>query len=679
MMRSFFSGVSGLRNHQTRMDVIGNNISNINTIGFKKGRVNFKESLALTIKGATRSSSGQNGSNPIQVGLGLGISSIDTFFSQGNLETTGRITDLAIEGEGFFVLRNGEKNHFSRAGAFSFDSDGRIVDTASSWVVQGILANPRGEIESSNSISDIILPFGLKSAARPTSKVTFSGNLDASAKPLGTVLKSGPLLGREQFGNDTDISKLYGRGQANSFITGLIPGTTTMTVQDGSITKTYTYVTSDTSATNSQFNSLDDLINEINSDFTTFSASFNNTTGAIEMVDLTGSSHILDFESNNPILRNTFEAASGLVNSATGKITATDEFSHLADENELLINIRNSTGENLNVVGGDNIIIGADVGTGAPSDSYAVDGATSTLGHFLNKVQETLNVQDLEGIKMGDNGTINIFGDAGEASAISAVSLRIGGNTAFNTAMSFTTIQDAKDVVHSSTVTSFDALGKEHTLTIDFTKSDVSNQWTWNIVAAGDEIISSGGSGNITFNSDGSLNSFIIDGGLSNVSIDPNNGAELMTINLNTGTVGLLDGITQFASASTAVASDQDGYGSGELDDFSISSKGRITGIFSNGISRDLAQMVLATFNNPGGLVKAGNNSYQLGNSGDPIFSTAGDSLQSNIISGSLEMSNVDLAQEFTNMIVAQRGFQANSRIITTSDEMLTELVNLKR
>jgi flagellar hook protein FlgE len=128
------------------------------------------------------------------------------------------------------------------------------------------------------------------------------------------------------------------------------------------------------------------------------------------------------------------------------------------------------------------------------------------------------------------------------------------------------------------------------------------------------------------------------------------------------------------------VMRDQDGFTNGTLQSFSIDATGTIVGSFTNGTTQALGQVLLADFNNPGGLVRANDNMYSVSpNSGSPVLGVAGEGSTSSIASGSLEMSNVDLAQEFTNMIVAQRGFQANSRVITTSDQMLEELVGLKR
>lgn len=153
-----------------------------------------------------------------------------------------------------------------------------------------------------------------------------------------------------------------------------------------------------------------------------------------------------------------------------------------------------------------------------------------------------------------------------------------------------------------------------------------------------------------------------------------------MSLAIDFGTVGDVSGLSQFAAPSTAVIKEQDGYTMGDLERFSIDQNGLVTGAFTNGVTLTLAQMTLADFNNPAGLIRTGDNMYGVSaNSGGPVLGFADEGSQSKITSGALEMSNVDLAQEFTSMITAQRGFQSNARVITTSDEMLQEIVTLKR
>jgi flagellar hook protein FlgE len=192
MLRSLSSAVSGLKNQQTRMDVIGNNVSNVNTVAFKAGRVTFKEGFAQLVESASRPVDGVGGTNPMEVGLGSQIGSIDTMFTQGNLETTGNNTDLAIQGSSFFVLKKGSENFYTRAGNFQVDAQGTLVSGTDGYAVQGRMAT-NGKLD--DAVTDLKIPVLQTSPAQATSKVTLSGNLDASAKPFdqGSAATLDPL------------------------------------------------------------------------------------------------------------------------------------------------------------------------------------------------------------------------------------------------------------------------------------------------------------------------------------------------------------------------------------------------------------------------------------------------------------------------------------------------------
>ena len=180
-MRSLYAGVSGLQNHQVRMDVIGNNISNVNTTGFKRGRVNFQDMLSQTTAGAARPNEDVGGVNPKQVGLGMTIASIDTIHTQGSMQTTGVMSDLAVQGEGFFILSSGDKSFYTRAGAFGLDENGTLVNPANGLKVQGWEAQTvEGQtfINSASDVGDLVIPVGSKDPAFATSEVDLACNLD---------------------------------------------------------------------------------------------------------------------------------------------------------------------------------------------------------------------------------------------------------------------------------------------------------------------------------------------------------------------------------------------------------------------------------------------------------------------------------------------------------------------
>jgi len=182
----------------------------------------------------------------------------------------------------------------------------------------------------------------------------------------------------------------------------------------------------------------------------------------------------------------------------------------------------------------------------------------------------------------------------------------------------------------------------------------------------------------VTFNANGSLASFTYPGGAAGLTLTPAGGAAF-TVAVGSGTINGIDGLAGFANPSNAVISSQNGYQAGDLINIGVDNKGVITGTFSNGATRNLAQIALATFNNPSGLIRSGDSMYEDSpNSGEGVIGFAGGTSRSSLTPGALESSNVDISQEFTNMIIAQRGFQANARVITTADEMLNDLVNLR-
>ena len=183
MIQAMYNGVSGLRAHKTQMDVISNNIANVNTVGFKSSRVNFQEMFSQTIRGASApKDDGLGGTNPAQIGLGASIGSIDVSQSQGSLQPTGKNTDMAIEGNGFFILGDGQAKFYSRDGSFTLDSAGNLVSAGTGLQVLGWMADASGAVYSTAPVtpsSAIRLPIGQMSIAKQTSQLTLGGNLDS--------------------------------------------------------------------------------------------------------------------------------------------------------------------------------------------------------------------------------------------------------------------------------------------------------------------------------------------------------------------------------------------------------------------------------------------------------------------------------------------------------------------
>jgi flagellar hook protein FlgE len=509
MLRSLFAGVSGLRNHQVRMDVIGNNIANVNTVAFKSGRVTFKEGFAQLLQGASRPPGDQGGTNPIQVGLGMQIGSIDQLFTQGNIETTGQNTDLAIQGDSFFVVRKGNQSYYTRSGNFQLDAAGNMVSPTNGFVVQGrMYAN--GVLQ--DGIQDIKLPFGQKVAAKVTSEMNLGGNLSAAAGIFDTTDPDGAGPLTSGFNADTRAaSKNAGTWTESS-----------ISVFDSQGTKHDVKIQFYKTAANTWNWQIDPTTSTVNTSQTVAS-------GAVTLP------------------RATDQSAIARVVTASGSVV----------------------------------------------DSKYISGPDAS---------GKLTLDPLSGVADGDTVSVDYFIPTGTSGS--------GIN---------------------SGVLTFDSQGN-----LDPTASDAIR---------------------IQF---GVL------------------GADDMDVQVNVGQG--TSGLTQYATSSTAVLRDQDGYTAGTLQNFSIDRYGLITGYFTNGTTNPLGKIVLGDFNNPAGLLRIGDNMYQeSANSGAGVLGFALEGSQSQLTSGALEMSNVDLAQEFTNMIVAQRGFQANGKVVSTSDEMLQDLMQIKR
>ncbi len=181
MLRSMYSAISGLRGHQIMMDVIGNNIANVNTVGFKSGRVNFQDIMSQTVHGANAPQGDLGSINPAQIGLGITVAGIGVLQTQGNFQATGKTTDMAIQGDGFFVESDGTSQYYTRDGAFDIALDGSLGNPESGMKVQGWQADAAGKIDITQPVTNITIPIGQRTTAMATSKMTIGGNLDAGA------------------------------------------------------------------------------------------------------------------------------------------------------------------------------------------------------------------------------------------------------------------------------------------------------------------------------------------------------------------------------------------------------------------------------------------------------------------------------------------------------------------
>jgi flagellar hook protein FlgE len=227
MLRSLFSGISGLRAHQQMMDVTGNNISNINTAGFKSSQATFADTLSQTVRGAGAPQAGNGGINPAQVGLGVRLAGIETNFAQGAAQVTGRNTDLMIQGDGFFVVRDGGEQLYTRAGSFSFDTDGRLVGSGGK-VVQGWTAVD-GVTDPAAAPGDIRLPIGVLLPPTATTAAVVGGNLPGDTTSTTPIVRS--ITAYDASGNESTLSASFSKVTQDDWTVIVSDGTASTTPQ----------------------------------------------------------------------------------------------------------------------------------------------------------------------------------------------------------------------------------------------------------------------------------------------------------------------------------------------------------------------------------------------------------------------------------------------------------------
>lgn len=577
MMRSLYSGVSGLKNHQTRMDVIGNNIANINTIGFKGSRVTFQDMLSQTLSGAASPQGNLGGTNPKQIGLGMNVASIDTNFQDGNVQSTGINTDLCLSGNGFFVVSNGANNYYTRNGAFGFDQQGNYGLPDSGYKVMGWMADANGVINTNGPMQNIVIPTGQSMPAKVTTKGTAAGNLNAQMENVNSVT-----------------------GQSYTFDTAPVKNTHFVKNADG----TYTLVdvvTGPTAATPGNYGTPGTY---------TGSGWKKNTGATAETDDLT----------------------------APAGIQVGDVFVSGGVLYEYLGNAGSTTGK----VKGKPLVRETTADVTVPK-VYVVRPAP---GDYVNNYDGSYTrVTSMDPNKRTYDGTVY------------------------------------KPRESTVSMTAYDSLGVEHViygkLIQQFDGTNLLNEWRFvpePVDSTGSAVTLPPGANNIIkFTASGAYDS------ASNVPF---------SLEINTATVASatpltvqmdFSNLTQYSN-DTVVTIDHDGYGAGVLQDRTADGSGTITGGYSNGERRAMAQVAIATFNNPGGLLKEGSSLYSASNnSGEVRISTANNGGAGALTAAAIEMSNVDLSEQFSDMIVTQRGFQSNSKIITVSDEMIETMVNMKR
>ena len=711
MLKSLFSGVSGLQSHQVAMDVESNNIANVNTTGFKYSRANFSDLLAQTKAIATAPQGELGGKNPVQVGLGTTVSSMTRIFSQGSVQNSDKNTDVAIQGDGFYIVSpdGGNTYKYTRAGDFKFDAGGNFVDN-NGFIVQGWLRDDEtGKVDSTAPITNINIPPGLTTPAQASAEVVLKANLNSGpvvenylpayevptgAPPLAptphALDKNGNPIASGDMGvmfNETGeaFSLQDGQGVWVAFQTSTHLGTAApaagaaelnlvFTLDDGS-TKTVT--TTGGIATNTSAQNAARYVSAINAQTATtgVTATYNTATGFIELQNANSSSSA----SHN--IRVAADANAGIV--ATVGTQGLDQTAYRYTYD--------STGSSA--------IVGVDKTFTTIADlRYAMEEQAKDWDGNATQGNATIIVNEQGKFEIENPGGAGVEDVDFSIQITALVATGITENPRFTTNMSALNAvlpvgtggkafsQSFNAATHSSSIDVFDSLGSKHTLRMEFRKVsvDASTGATWDMVlsvpapATIDTIAPTDEkTGSVRFNNDGSLATF----NPPNISFTGNNGsAPDQQINLDFGTANAFNGMTSFDSKSSTSGISQDGFTGGDLVGIRIDQSGTLVGSFSNGRSFGLAQIGMAKFTNNEGLSTEGGNIFvQSANSGDPIIGTAATAGRGFIQAAALEASNVDLSRSLTQLIIIQRGFQANGKTITTSDQLLETLIGLKR
>lgn len=568
MMRSLYSGVAGLKTHQTRMDVIGNNIANVNTTAYKSSSMTFSELMSQTTQKASgaNATTGVGGTNAKQIGLGVKAGAINTAITtQGSAQSTGNPFDIMITGDNFFVVSNGSENFFTRDGSFYVDGAGNLAMTSTGYNVMGW-----GVDETTGNIKqDTVTALRIMSAANmtyppeATTKANISGILDE---------------------NDKDVTSANGKTVNLNFFDA----------RGYSYTAKFTFKQSGGDKTNEYSMELNKILDSTGAEIDISKLKFGNRSQQKMETKVTLNTDAYKWD---------------------GKVLKTKD---VTTEVANLADIFNQDGS----------LITPQDDAAAQKQQKALDAIAKAYGYegstdeFLNlyitstaNKDKQLTIQDLLGNMMAGKTTDVLPADG---SAITMEGRYFEGTTV------------------------------------------VFNKDTGKLESVG------GSTTNLNVNAAFSA----LGGNFSDVTIDLSECTNYD--NKGTSTIG-------------ATSGDLDGLGTGrrlgDMIGVSIQKDGMIYASYDNGMTKLLGQIATAAFANASGLEKEGDNLYSATlNSGEfdgiGVDITAGGGYMS---TGQLEMSNVDLSSEFTEMITTQRGFQANSRIITVSDTLLEELTNLKR
>lgn len=694
MMRSLFSGVSGLKTHQTRMDVIGNNIANVNTTAYKSQNMVFSDLLYQQTQAASgaNAATGRGGINPRQIGLGSKTAAINTAITrQGSAQSTNNPWDVMISGESFFIVNSGSQNFFTRDGSFTIDGAGNLVMASTGYRVMGWQVDPdTGEIQS-GVVSALQVMNRDNLVANP--EYTTNGYASGIVDKLDTQVhsKTGKVMTLNFFDaegyNYTALFSIHAMSKDGEYYVQLDD----ITNSDGVSLKDY-YNVSDISqiATFGAGGTIDPETKV-----------YTTAKGVTYKLDGTNQTFLVDYSfdealtgfSTNPLMAiggNTVKVKENSIQDGKpmpAKVTMTGSVKLTKDvlQNDYKLTYDEKDKAYYYLKDGDT--------TPTKLVSEPVAGTDMTdwqtvLGKLGGKVTISKDANNVPQLKVNEDGSVELTFEAEfDQDPNMAGAIYNGATGLFAKTLNYTTADDAgkQEIMEKAYGIHNDDM---ITYTVNYITPDGHASITKNEKYNGNMLVFNTNNGSFSYigsqNQDAAELTFSVSatdmaGDTHNLEHFHNISIDFASLtNVNNGkvsTAGLDNGDGSSNNLGT-------GRKRGELIGVEIGQDGKIRATYDNGLSKLLGQIAVTKFANASGLAKVGNNLYNTTmNSGE--FDGVGMDITSDgegsMESGVLEMSNVDLAGEFTEMITTQRGFQANSRIITTSDSMLEELVNLKR
>ncbi len=667
MVRSMYSGVSGMRTHQTRMDTIGNNIANVNTYGFKSARTTFRDIYYQNVKSASAPTAGQGGSNPSQVGYGSQVGSVDLMMGRSTFSMTDQTMDVAIDGDGFLQVMDAAGNiYYTRAGILNFDSVGNLVDMQGNYVL-GVNGDPTGRAPGSERIT-VALPNVNPTPASMTE--TLNGI------PYSITATNNSKEGNVNFNFSSDTT-----------LTDGVPAAAT-------ISSTGIVITFNA---NEQFRSMADVNNAINNAIIAANGGKEHPAGRFTMA-VTDPAKDPFAAANLPPegFLTGAQLASTDYNVQYGKVGFTSTGSYFGG-----ITPSGKVGSTFSGNGalgdyqatytaGTPAVWNVSMTVGGVTYSGSIDSNKTTSGKFnLYRVPNTddndfieMNRPSFEGITNAWKSDAQLKGDKAEYKLAYPTALNPGEKVSIA----------GKEITLTAA-----ALADQLTEIVNAINNDSRFDYTAQLVGGDIQItkktsgqmvtpptytVNTNPGGITTVNAGTDDETLVTGGSFANAYVAPPGGTAKYQRLSGTSTPSGKSYALGLSSKALTLKNGTAGgpQGLADMTGITISPNGVIVGLDSQGKEVYIGRIDIATFANQNGLQESGSSKFSVSqNSGAAKLTQPGDAGAGKLVGGTLELSNVDLSREFSDMITTQRGYQANSRIITVSDTMLEELINLKR